>query len=241
MTGAVVDGISFRQSGGVLTATLEATGGNLMSMGMCEALTEALVQPPPDAHVLVIRATGHNFCLGRERTAVTVDSVSGEVTRLVALNTAFAASRLVTVARVQGDAAGYGVGLAALADVAVGVESAQFNFPEVGLGLAPAIVLAWLQPLVGRREAFWLTATGEAFSALRATELGILNEVVSGLNELDAAVQRRVDAILAASPRVHGEIKAVLRVTARMTEDEAYEVAGNRLALASLRRALGER
>ena len=38
----------------------------------------------------------------------------------------------------------------------------RFYFPEVGIGLAPALVLAWLPRLIGERQAFWLTATGES-------------------------------------------------------------------------------
>ena len=239
MTEPRAPGISFEFDERVLTATLDSAGGNVMSAGMCDALAEVLLHPPAEAHVLVLRATGPDFCLGRERSAISVDSVSDEVGRLIALNRAFAASRLVTVSRVHGDAAGYGVGLAALADVAVATRAARFSFPEVRMGLAPSIVVAWLQPLVGPRQAFWLTASGVAFSAEQAAGFGMLNEVVDDIAELDAAVQRRVSTVLAGSPRVHAEIKQFLRVTSGMTAEHSYELAGDRLALASLRRVLG--
>ena len=89
-------------------------------------------------------------------------------------------SPLVTIAEVHGDAAGFGVGLIAACDVAVAVSDAHFWFPEVGIDLAPALVLAWLPRVVGERQAFWLTATGERVAAARAQELGLVNEVVSG-------------------------------------------------------------
>lgn len=237
---ATTPGIEFSQAAGVVSVLLGSEGGNLMSTDMCAALTDVLLRPPQDAHVLVIRAAGDHFCLGRERTAVTVDTVTDEIARLIELNSAFGASRLVTVAEVHGNAAGYGVGLAALADVAIASENARFSFPEVGLGLAPAIVLAWLQPLVGRRDSFWLTATGEEFSAREALRLGILNEVADDREHLARLVSGRVDTLLAASPRVHQEIKSFLSATATMTEAQAYEVASGRLAVGSLRRALAQ-
>jgi len=63
-------------------------------------------------------------------------------------------TRLVTVTEVRGDAAGFGVGVLAACDVAVAEAGARFFFPEVGIGLAPAVVLAWLPRVVGEREAF---------------------------------------------------------------------------------------
>src|SRR3712207_6933355 len=50
----------------------------------------------------------------------------------------------------------------AACDVSVAVASARIFFPEVSIGLAPALVLAWLPRVIGAREAFWLTATGRS-------------------------------------------------------------------------------
>jgi methylglutaconyl-CoA hydratase len=234
-----VAGITLRQEGVVVIATLNAPDGNLMSLAMCDALRHVLLEPPTGAHVLLLEAQGESFCLGRERTAVAVDTLAGEVSRLLELNRACAATPLVTVSRVNGDAAGFGVGLAALADVAVAVESALFSFPEVRLGLAPTLVLAWLRDMVGRRNAFWLTATGEEFAASEARDLGLLNEVVPDEAALDAAVQRRLETLTRSSPRVHAEIRSMLRVTAGLDPDTSYEIAGDRLVVGSLRRAMG--
>jgi len=232
-----VDGLLVVHDGPVLTATLDAPGGNQMTASMCDALTDVLQDPPSGAHVLVLQAAGHAFCLGRERTAVGAEALPAEVARLVELNDQFTRTRLVTVARVQGDAAGFGAGLAALADLAVAVESADFWFPEVSLGLAPTLVLAWLGQMIGRREAFWLTATGEHVSARRALELGLLNEVVADPGALDQAVERRVAALLAAPARVHAEIKTMLRSAASLSPDQANELAADRLVIGSLRLA----
>ena len=182
-------------------------------------------------------ARGTSFCLGRERSAASSQTLPLEVARLVEVNTCLARTRLVTVASVQGDAAGFGAGLAALADVAVAVATAEFWFPEVGLGLAPTLVLAWLGRMVGRREAFWLTATGEHISAARAQQLGLLNEVVADEDALDQAVQLRVQALLSAPMRVHAEIRSMLRSAAELSLEQANELAAERLVLGSLRLA----
>lgn len=230
-------GLSWDVDGAVLTATLDAPNGNLMTLDMCDALALLLRDPPDGIHVMVLRARGDDFCLGRERTAATPDDLPVEVRRLVAVNDALADTRLVTVARVHGDAGGFGVGVAALCDVAIATRAARLYFPEVNIDLAPALVLAWLPRMVGRREAFWLTATGESVAGDDAVRIGLLNEVVDDVGALDAAVERRVEALIRAKPRVHAEIRRMLRSVESLTPDQAYELASDRLVLGSMRRS----
>ncbi|ANI40234.1 Enoyl-CoA hydratase/isomerase [Mycolicibacterium vaccae ATCC 25954] len=215
---------------------LNSADGNLMTMDMCDALSGILSAPPAGAHVLVLSGAGDSFCLGRERTAATPDDLPGEVRRLVAVNEALAATSLVTVARVHGDAAGFGVGLAALCDVAVATRAARLSFPEVRINLAPALVLAWLPHMVGRRAAFWLTASGAQVSGDEAVRIGLVNEVVENVDALDAAVADKVGVLLSAQPRVHTEIRAMLRSVESLSERQSYELASDRLVLGSLRR-----
>ncbi|MGE2715560.1 enoyl-CoA hydratase/isomerase family protein [Mycolicibacterium litorale] len=231
-----VPGLTFDRDGAVLTVRLGSPGGNLMTMDMCDTLAGVLTAPPAGVHVLVIAAEGDTFCMGRERTAASPDDLPTEVRRLIAVNEALAATPLVTVARVHGDAAGFGVGLAALCDVAVATRAARFSFPEVRINLAPALVLAWLPHMVGQRAAFWLTASGLPVSGDEAVRLGLLNEVAEDVDALDAAVAEKVSALLAGEPRVHKEIKSMLRSVDALSVPQAYELAADRLVLGSLKR-----
>ena len=224
---------------GVLDVELDRAPDNLMTVALCAELTALLLTPPADAHVLRLRAAGEVFCLGRERPAATAGDLRAESVVLVGLHNALRTSPLVTVAQVHGHAAGFGAGMVAACDVAVATEDAEFWFPEVGIDLAPAIVLAWLPRVVGEREAFWLTATGEHLPARRAKHLGLVNEVVADGAALEAEVGRRVTALRARSPRVHAEIKDMLRVGRSVDEDTALAVSVDRLVVGGLRRAEG--
>lgn len=230
------EGLTIVQNDGRLTARINRSGGNLITMAMCDQLTQLLLHPPEGAHVLILSAAGESFCLGRERTATTAHELPNEVRRLIAVNEALLKTPLVTVARVQGDVAGFGVGLAALCDVAVAVEDARWSFPEVQMALAPTLVLAWLPRLIGRRNAFWLTATGAVIDSAAALEMGLINEVVTDLAALDAAVEHRVDVLERHDPRVHAEIRGMLRASAGLTEEQAYELSADRLVVGSLLR-----
>jgi methylglutaconyl-CoA hydratase len=221
---------------GVIDVVIDRAPDNLLTVGLCAELTELLLRPPPGTHVVRLRAHGEVFCLGRERAGNTPAELRAETTTLVALHRALRDTQLVTVAEVHGDAAGFGVGLIAACDVAVAVSAASLWFPEVGIDLAPALVLAWLPRIVGERQAFWLTATGEPISATRALELGLLTGVVSSRAALAKDVQARVDTLRTRNPRIHGEIKDMLRAFRSLDEDQALELSIDRLVVGALRR-----
>jgi enoyl-CoA hydratase/carnithine racemase len=223
---------------GVVVAELDRGPDNLWTLADLRELTALLTDPPEGAHVLRVRSVGEAFCLGRERggTSTAPGAVRGEAETLVAVTRAFRRTPLVTVAEVQGDAAGFGVGVLAACDVAVAVSDARFYFPEVAIGLAPALVLAWLPRRIGERQAFWLTATGEKLTAARAAELGLLNAVVGSAEDLRKDVDERVALLRAGNPRVHAEIRDMLRAFGAVGDDQALDMSIDRLVVGSLRR-----
>ncbi|MGH9087198.1 MAG: enoyl-CoA hydratase/isomerase family protein [Acidimicrobiales bacterium] len=230
-------GLSLDRDGRVLRATIDRGDDNLMSMAMCEALTGLLLEPPEGCHVLHLRATGPNFCLGRDRGGRDVDLVNGQATTLVALNRALAEGELVTVAEVAGDAAGFGVSLAALCDASVAAPSARFWFPEIDAGLAPAVVLAWLPRMIGRGQAFHLTATGAKVDGGEAARIGLVTKVAKGDGSLAEETEGEIAALLSHPRRAHLEIRAFLAETAALDQPTVDRLAIDRLVLASLRLA----
>lgn len=221
---------------GVLTVRLDRPPGNLLSFPLVRALTGLLERPPAGAHVLRVTAAGDSFCLGRERAGTSPGDLRAESLALVGLHRALRSTALVTVAQVGGDAAGFGVGLLAFCDVAVAAEGARLSFPEVTIGLAPAVVLAWLPRVVGEREAFWLTATGEQVPARRAVELGLLSAVAPDREALAAEVEDRIGQLRQRSPRVHADIRSLLHAGRGLSEDQALELSVDRLVVGAQRR-----
>ena len=91
--------------------------------------------------------------------------------------------------------------------------------------------------MVGRRQAFLLTATGEEISAARALDIGLITEVVPSSVALGEAVTRRIAALRELSPQVHTDIKRFLSVQSGLSGDgQAYEFAADRLILGALAR-----
>jgi methylglutaconyl-CoA hydratase len=233
---AAVTGLEADLDDGVLTVTVDrGDDRNLFTMDMARALSGLLEAPPDGAHVLRLRARGPVFCLGRERTADDTGDLRGEAEAIVGLNRALRTSRMVTLVEQHGDAAGFGAGLVANADVAIAAESARIWFPEVRIDLAPAVVLSWLPAIVGRKQAFWLTSTGTVLDAAHAAALGLVTTVVA-----DRVLAEEVDAAVATlrgfTPRVHADIKAYLSATEDLSPTAAEGLAVERLIIGSLAR-----
>src|SRR2546430_1546515 len=63
-------------------------------------------------------------------------------------------------------------------DVLIAGESTTFGYPEIDLGLLPAIHFAHLPGIVGRHRAFELLFSGRSFGAEEARSLGLASRVV---------------------------------------------------------------
>ena len=98
------------------------------------------------------------------------------------------------IARVNGACMAGGMGLLALADLAVAHERAVFGLPEVKIGVFPAQVLAMLKTIVPRRALNELVITGEPIDAAEAKAIGLVNHVTADLDgKLDWLLARILD------------------------------------------------
>jgi len=123
------------------------------------------------------------------------------------------------VARVHGAALGGGAGLVAACDIPVAALGTEFGFTEVRLGIIPALISPYVVGKIGESAARELFLTGERFEAVRAAEIGLVRAAVPA-EDLDAAVEGRVSALLQSGPRAIAEAKALIREVAwRRVED----------------------
>ncbi len=83
-----------------------------------------------------------------------------------------------SIAAVGGAARGGGMTLAISCDVLVAGQSTTFGYPEIDLGLVPAIHFVHLPRIVGRHRAFELLFSGRSFGADEAANLGLVSRIV---------------------------------------------------------------
>ncbi len=125
------------------------------------------------------------------------------------------------IARVNGFALGGGFEMVLGCDIAVACEEASFGLPEALVGRMPLDGgMTLLQRQIPFRKAMGMMLTGKRIKAAEALALGLINEVVPRA-ELDAAVARWVNDILACAPLSVQAIKQVVRNTGTMSATQA--------------------
>lgn len=83
-----------------------------------------------------------------------------------------------TIAAMTGPARAAGVTLAVSCDVIVASETASIGYPEIDVGVIPAMHFVHLPRQIGRHKAFELLFGGKPISASEAERRGLVNRVV---------------------------------------------------------------
>jgi enoyl-CoA hydratase/carnithine racemase len=189
---------------------------------------------PGTVRVVVLRGEGRAFSAGLDRAMFGPDAPGGvlELPRLpqqaataqiAEWQQAFdwrSSPDLVSVAAVQGHAIGAGFQLALGTDLRIAAADAQFTMAEPSLGLVPDLGgTKRLVDLVGYARAADICLTGRRVGADEALHIGLVARVVLN-EELDAAVDETVAALLAVNRDVAAEMKALLLHAQARTQDE---------------------
>jgi crotonobetainyl-CoA hydratase len=128
------------------------------------------------------------------------------------------------IARVNGFALGGGFEMVLGCDIVVACEEASFGLPEPLVGRLPLDGgMLLLQRQIPYRQAMGMMLTGQRVKAQRALEMGLVNEVVPRA-ELDTAVNRWVQQVLACAPLSLKAIKQVVRRTGTLSPAEAHRM-----------------
>jgi methylglutaconyl-CoA hydratase len=188
-----------------------------------------------DLRVVVLAGAGKAFCAGADvawMSKTVHDTEEDNLRDAMAMSRMFAALNelpVPVVGRIHGAALGGGAGLAAVCDIVVAEEQAIFGFTEVKLGILPAVISPFALAKIGRSAARELFLTGARFSATRAREIGLVHEVVTA-GELDAAVARYVQELLAGGPEAIAAAKALIPQVWGHTVDAAMQVTAAAIA-----------
>jgi enoyl-CoA hydratase/carnithine racemase len=143
---------------------------------------------------IVLTGEGKTFCAGGDFTGAPHDSELASKGDFVDLLLALYRSDKPVVAKVNGDALGGGLGLAAACTFAVVSTEAKLGTPEIDVGLFPMMIMAVLARHVPRRRLLEMMLCGERFDANEAVALGLANRAASP-DDLDAEVRKITDAL----------------------------------------------
>jgi methylglutaconyl-CoA hydratase len=167
---------------GIRTITISNGERNLLNpdvlTGMIAAMQEAAADP--EVTGIILTGAGDVFCGGLDVPAIRAgaDPVPFYVNLVAALKLVPKLPKPV-VAVVNGDAVAGGAGFVAAADYAVAVADAKIGTYEVSVGVWPIASQVPLIKRIGARAAIENIVSGEPFTAARALELGLVNEIAS--------------------------------------------------------------
>lgn len=177
-------------------------------------------------HALILTGEGPAFSAGadlnmmKSSAAFTQEQNLADALAMADLFDAINALPCAVVARVNGTAMGGGVGLVSTCDIVIAVETAQFAFSEVRLGIAPAVISPYVMRKIGEAQARMLFLTGEVFSAAYARDIGLVH-IVTPAEELDAIVEKKVGELLKSAPQAMRACKTLALTVGHMDHDAA--------------------
>ena len=185
------------------------------------------------ARVLVIAAEGKAFCAGHDLKQMKANPQLAYYQRLFAQCSKMMLSiqklPMPVIARVQGLATAAGCQLVAQCDLAVAVDSARFGVNGIDVGLFCATPSVPLVRNMALKQAMEMLVTGGFIDAEEARARGLVNRVVPA-EQLDAAVDALVNAILAKPREAIAAGKELFYRQSELGIEAAYQLAGQTMA-----------
>ncbi|WP_419999608.1 enoyl-CoA hydratase-related protein [Streptomyces boninensis] len=226
-----VDEVRFERDGYVARVTIDRP----RVLNAVDAKTNARlneiwdeIEADRDIRAVVLTGGGERaFCTGADMSAGAVDKTGLEYWADLDPN-GFGGLTLRTtldvpvIARVNGYALGGGMELVLGCDLVIAAQHAQFGLTEPRVGRIP--LDGGVFQLVRRLphpQAMGLLLTGRRAPAAELSGMGLVNEVVPA-EELDAAVERWLDSVLACAPTSLRAIKQMARASDGLTPRQAH-------------------
>jgi methylglutaconyl-CoA hydratase len=211
---------------------------NAMSQQLMRELRTAAKQLDEDksVRVIVLTGSGEVFSAGGDLKGMTQQAANTREGRIDdATEFAMALSDLDNLAkpligRINGSAFGGGLGLISICDLAIGIAEATFRLSEVTLGLIPATISPYVLAKIGVRGARRIMLNARKLDGNEAARLGLLDEVVPTIEELDQAVEREVAAALICAPGAVANAKELIRFVSTHNAQENLAYTANALA-----------
>ncbi len=218
-----------RDARGVACVTIaNAAKLNTLNRAVMTALIDAVgaLAAEPTLRVVILRGAGTRAFIGGADITEMVTLDAGTARAFITLVhrscDAFRRLPVPVIARIQGYALGAGLEVAAACDMRIAASDAIFGMPEVRIGIPSVVEAALLPQLIGWGRTRELLLTGDTIDATTAERWGLVEQVVSP-DALDAAVERRVAAILACGPRAVSAQKALIQSWENLPVREAIE------------------
>ncbi|MSR18906.1 MAG: enoyl-CoA hydratase/isomerase family protein [Phycisphaerales bacterium] len=213
---------------GIATITLmRSQRRNALTLELLTALLARIheAERTQAVRALVLAGDGPVFCAGMDLREVLGDASATHTALELFARTTLALRRLPfpTIAKVRGAAIGGGCGLMTVCDFAITHPESKVGYPEVDLGVSPAVVAPWLIKRIGAGPARAMLLRGGTMSGAESFTRGLATHLVD-LPSLDNAVNDLAKSMIASGPNAIAATKAWLnRLDGSLDEETVLE------------------
>ena len=168
-----------------------------------------------DSTVIVLKSGGNKtFCAGASFDELLQITNEAEglnfFSGFAKVINAIRVSPKLVIARIQGKCVGGGVGLAAAADYAIALDTADIKLSELAVGIGPFVVGPAVERKMGNSAFTALSIDATSWrNANWAMNNGLFAEVHSNIADVDAAVMKLATTLSNSSPDAMKELKTV--------------------------------
>jgi 2-(1,2-epoxy-1,2-dihydrophenyl)acetyl-CoA isomerase len=207
---------------------------NAMSPQMLEVFHEKLqeLDAQPEVRCIVIDGAGGNFVAGGDikawgrlqgkSPAERSEDFTARFSAALPTARLFDSIEKPLIAAVRGYSIGAGLSFVLGADFVIADQTATLVFGHIRMGLIPDMGLTYYLPrVVGERRALQLTLLGSQLDAVRAKELGLIDEVVAP-EALEDTVAELTAKIMAAPAKAAAQTKRLMRLSRHNTFDSQF-------------------
>lgn len=200
---------------------------NALCVEMMEALKDVFhkLQTRDDLRLVILRGKGDVFCSGadlkwmQESQNFNQEENLIDARKLAALFKSIDDCPLPLLGGVQGAALGGGAGLCSCMDICIATEDCRFGFPELQIGLLPAVISPFVMSKINYSKALELFLTGRRFDAKEAYENGLVKFIADREN-LEQKIDKVKQMILNAGPEATKKLKSMLKEEYRKIDIE---------------------
>lgn len=179
-TAEVPKHIVCKEKEGMFQIILNRPPINAFNLEMIEEINRAIsgLIYRNDIKTIAFLASGKNFCGGFSPEDFSEDRSYQLIEAFGRLFVQLQETNIPVISVVQGMALGAGFELVIFSDLAIATESSKFGFPDVRIGLIPAIACNILQRCLPPKRAAELIFSGDVITAKDAEHYGLINKVV---------------------------------------------------------------
>lgn len=203
---------------------------NAFNPKMIEELTQLFTEfsQRKDLRAIILSGAGQVFCSGadlqwmRDMVDFDLSQNKEDALKLQAMFQSISECQLPVIGHVHGAAMGGALGLIACCDYVVAVDTTQFCFSEVKLGLAPAIIAPFILRKVNHGIVAPRMIFGTVFNAEDAKIMGLIHDICVE-SKIHEYIEQMIASIKNSGPEAVCSTKKLLRTIPLLNEDQKKE------------------